>query len=57
MGEAKRKFCNFKIQKATSNLSLHSRLYCHTEKLIIEIDGSIHQLPEVKAIDDIRQKP
>ncbi|MFT3911533.1 MAG: endonuclease domain-containing protein [Ferruginibacter sp.] len=31
-------------------------LYCHSEKLIIEIDGSIHNLEDVKANDEIRQK-
>jgi len=30
--------------------------YCHKEKLIIEIDGSIHNLDEVKHNDAIRQK-
>ena len=30
--------------------------YCHTKKVIIEIDGSIHDLEEVKSNDAIRQK-
>ena len=30
--------------------------YCHTERLIIEIDGSIHELEEIKSNDAIRQK-
>jgi cyclase len=30
--------------------------YCHKAKLIIEIDGSIHSLPEIRQKDDIRQK-
>ena len=30
--------------------------YCYKEKLIIEIDGSIHDLNDVKANDVIRQK-
>ena len=30
--------------------------YCHTERLVIEIDGSIHDLDEVKTNDLIRQK-
>ena len=29
--------------------------YCHSQKLIIEIDGSIHDLEEVKSNDAIRQ--
>ena len=31
-------------------------LYCHSKKLIIEIDGSIHDLEEVKIKDELRQK-
>ncbi|MBL7740188.1 MAG: endonuclease domain-containing protein [Chitinophagaceae bacterium] len=30
--------------------------YCHKVKLIIEIDGSIHEEPEVKQKDELRQK-
>lgn len=30
--------------------------YCHQLKLVIEIDGSIHQLEEVKQNDEIRQQ-
>jgi cyclase len=30
--------------------------YCHKARLIIEIDGSIHSLPEIKQKDDLRQK-
>lgn len=30
--------------------------YCHTEKLIIEIDGNIHDLPEIKFKDAIKQR-
>ena len=31
-------------------------IYCHSQKLIIEIDGSIHNLEEIKTNDAIRQK-
>jgi cyclase len=31
-------------------------IYCHAEKLVIEIDGTIHDLEEVKNKDEIRQK-
>ena len=31
-------------------------IYCHAEKLVIEIDGSIHDLEEKKIKDEIRQK-
>jgi imidazole glycerol-phosphate synthase subunit HisF len=30
--------------------------YCHRLKLVIEVDGSIHQLPEVKENDIERQR-
>ena len=30
--------------------------YCHKAKLIVEIDGLVHNEPEVKRSDDIRQK-
>ena len=31
-------------------------LYCHSKKLVIEIDGSIHDLEEIKIKDELRQK-
>jgi cyclase len=30
--------------------------YCHAEKLAIEIDGSVHDLEEIKIKDEMRQK-
>lgn len=30
--------------------------YCHSKKLVIELDGSIHNLPEVKSNDEVRQQ-
>lgn len=30
--------------------------YCHKVKLIIEVDGSIHNEPDIKEADDARQK-
>jgi imidazole glycerol-phosphate synthase subunit HisF len=30
--------------------------YCHSQKMIIELDGSIHNLPDVKTNDIVRQK-
>jgi len=29
--------------------------YCHSKKIVIELDGSIHNLPEVKKNDEERQ--
>ena len=31
-------------------------IYCHAEKLVIEIDGSIHEEESIKIKDKIRQK-
>ncbi len=31
-------------------------MYCHSKKLVIEIDGSIHDLEEIKVKDEVRQK-
>ena len=31
-------------------------LYCHPKKLVIEIDGSIHDLEEIRVKDELRQK-
>ena len=31
-------------------------MYCHAEKVVIEIDGSIHDLEEMKTKDELRQK-
>lgn len=30
--------------------------YCHGSKLVLEIDGSIHDLQEIKQKDEVRQK-
>lgn len=55
-GKLKENFATLKFRRQHPISLYIADFYCHTEKLIIEIDGSIHQLPEVKAIDDIRQK-
>ena len=31
-------------------------MYCHYKRLVIEIDGSIHDLEEIKMKDETRQK-
>ena len=31
-------------------------LYCHSKRLVIEIDGSIHDLEEIKMKEEMRQK-
>ena len=30
--------------------------YCHRKKLVIEVDGSIHDKEEIKALDALRQR-
>src|SRR4051794_25780614 len=44
----------FRRQHAFSTYILD--FYCHRLSLVIEVDGSIHNLPEVKNNDAIRQK-
>jgi cyclase len=55
-GKLKENFPTLKFRRQHPISLYIADFYCHKEKLIIEIDGSIHQLPEVKAIDYIRQK-
>ena len=43
----------FRRQHPYSNYILD--FYCHALKLVIEIDGSIHNMPEVKINDERRQ--
>src|SRR6478672_354665 len=44
----------FRRQHPFSNYILD--FYCHSLKLVIEVDGSIHEVKEVKQNDQIRQK-
>jgi cyclase len=44
----------FRRQHPFSNYILD--FYCHALKLVIEVDGSIHELEEVKKNDQARQK-
>ena len=44
----------FRRQHPFSNYILD--FYCHSLKLVIEVDGSIHNLEEVKRNDEARQK-
>ena len=46
--------CKFRRQHPFSNYILD--FYCHSLKLVIEVDGSIHELEEVKRNDEARQK-
>lgn len=44
----------FRRQHPFSNYILD--FYCHSLKFVIEVDGSIHEIEEVKENDEIRQK-
>ena len=55
-GRLKENFPGLKFRRQHPISLYIADFYCHTEKLIIEIDGSIHDLKEVKSNDEIRQK-
>lgn len=46
--------CKFRRQHPYSIYILD--FYCHCKKLVIEVDGSMHDLDEIKAIDQLRQR-
>ena len=54
-GKLKECFPNLKFRRQHPISIYIADFYCHSERLIIEIDGSIHELAEVKANDTIRQ--
>lgn len=45
--------CKFRRQHAYSIYILD--FYCHCKKLVIEVDGNIHEQDEIKASDQLRQ--
>ncbi len=47
---------DFKIRRQHPIGLYVTDFYCHKSKLIIEIDGSIHNEPDVKETDEARQK-
>ncbi|MEO8771607.1 MAG: endonuclease domain-containing protein [Ferruginibacter sp.] len=55
-GVLKEKFPLLKFRRQHPISIYIADIYCHSQKLIIEIDGSIHNLKEVKENDEIRQK-
>ena len=55
-GRLKEYFPNLKFRRQHPVSFYIVDLYCHTENLVIEIDGSIHDFEEVKISDEIRQK-
>ena len=55
-GRLKEYFLELKFRRQHPISLYIADFYCHTKKVIIEIDGSIHDLEEVKSNDAIRQK-
>jgi len=49
-------FPKYKFRRQHPISSFIADFYCHRLKLVIELDGSIHQLPEIKARDEHKQK-
>ena len=55
-GRLKEYFPELKFRRQHPISDYIADFYCHSCKLVIEIDGSIHNLPDVKTNDEIRQK-
>ena len=47
---------NFKIRRQHPIGLYIADFYCHKLKLIVEVDGSIHNEPDIKEIDETGQK-
>ena len=55
-GRLKEHFPKLKFRRQHPISLYIADFYCHSQKLIIEIDGSIHDLEDVKTNDAVRQK-
>jgi cyclase len=55
-GHLRKGINDFKIRRQHPIGLYIADFYCHKSKLIIEVDGSIHDEPEIKEADDARQK-
>jgi len=55
-GRLKESFPDLKFRRQHPISFYITDFYCHTKKLVIEIDGSIHNLEEIKINDELRQK-
>ncbi len=55
-GRLKEHFPTTKFRRQHSISLYIVDLYCHAKKLVIEIDGSIHDLEEINVNDELRQK-
>jgi len=54
-GYLKSKLLGFKFRRQHPFSIYILDFYCHALKLVFEVDGSIHNLPEIKQNDEIRQ--
>ncbi|HEV8286774.1 MAG TPA: endonuclease domain-containing protein [Chitinophagaceae bacterium] len=52
----KEHFPNFKFRRQHPISNYTVDFYCHKLKLVIEVDGSVHNLEESRILDEIRQK-
>ena len=55
-GRLKEYFPHLKFRRQHPISIYIADFYCHSKKLIIELDGSIHKMQDVKSHDKIRQK-
>ena len=55
-GRLKEHFPELKFRRQHPICLYIADFYCHSQKMVIEIDGSIHNLPGVKSNDERRQK-
>ena len=55
-GELKEYFPELKFRRQHPVSIYIADFYCHSQKPVIELDGSIHNVPDVKTNDSIRQK-
>ena len=50
------KVCNLKFRPQHAIADYIADFYCHQIKLVIEVDGGVHNDPEVAAYDKVRTK-
>jgi very-short-patch-repair endonuclease len=50
------KVCNVKFRRQHALADYIADFYCHQKKLVIEVDGGVHDNPEVTAADLVRTK-
>lgn len=55
-GRLKEYFPSYKFRRQHPISNYIADIYCHSLKLVIEIDGSIHNNPDVKLNDEERQQ-